>query len=360
MVVVVKRASWVVVAFAAGCGRLDFAPTTSSGDAGAPTARSQLVLSHDPGELLADFPLLVVLDDTRAARDLMLPDASDLRFYDAGGNVLAHEIEQLGAPGAAPMIVWVRVPQIAGASTTLAIDYGRAEPPDATGSVWSEAYRAVWHLVDLTDATPNHHDGAWLGGPMTSAAGIAGPTLAFMIDDAIAIPDAADLAFTTALTVSGWIAPVALDATSGYTCIVARQNGSSVDDDFWLGADNPTAFADSVVSVPSGTQIGTAGHAIPTGTWTHLAMTYDGATERLYVDGAQVTTTTTSGALRDGGHPILIGADHNSNSALPDADFVDGRVDEVRLEAIVRSAGWLAYDDLSVRDELIAYGPVAR
>jgi hypothetical protein len=89
-------------------------------------------------------------------------------------------------------------------------------------------------------------------------------------------------------------------------------------------------------------------------------MTYDGATERLYVDGAQVTTTATSGDVRHGGHPLLIGADHNSSSVLPDADFVDGRLDEVRLESIARSAAWLAYDDLSVRDALIAYGPVAR
>ena len=354
-------AMWVLSA----CGRYHFADhfSGSGGDTAIGGARSQLVLGTDPGELLADFPLLVVLDDQRAARDLMRPDASDLRFYDAGGTVLAYEIEQLGAPGGEPLVAWVRVPAIEGATTTLAIDYADGTPPAlSTDSVWTAGYAGVWHLVDFTDATTNHRDGSLVGAAMAPAAGIAGPTLAFSgaANNAIAIPDDSSLAFDQMLTLSGWLNPLALDAASGYTCIASRQNGAGVNDDFWIGADNPTAFADSVVSVPTGTQLGTPGHAISDATWTAIAMTYDGTTERLYVDGAQVTTTAVTGALLHGAHPILLGADHNSAAGIADADFVDGRIDEVRLESVVRDAAWLRYDNLSVRDQLITYGPVTR
>ncbi len=356
---------WLVVAWlGAGCGRYDFADNGAGADAASGGGmKSQLVLGADPGEPLADFPLLVVLDDQRAARDLMQPDASDLRFYDADGDVLAYEIEQLGAAGGAPLVAWVRVPAIEGATTTLAVDYDDGTPPPlSTDSVWTAGYAGVWHLVDLTDATANHRDGSWVGGAMTAGAGIAGPTLAFAgaAQDAIAIPDDPGLAFGEALTVSGWLAPVALDAASGYTCIASRQNGADVNDDFWIGADNPTSFADSVVSVASGVQLGTPGHAIPVADWTAIAMTYDGTTERLYVDGAQVTTTAVTGALLHGAHPLLLGADHNSSNGVADSDFVDGLIDEVRIEAVVRDAAWLGYDNRSVRDQLITYGPVTR
>jgi hypothetical protein len=382
---VARRAQLVILLLAPGlaCGRLGFdaqpiardgaapadaadAADASLADATSRTSRSQLVLARDPGELLADFPLLVVLDDTRAARDLMLPDASDLRFYDASGAVLPYEIEQLGEAGGPPLVAWVRVPAISGSATTLTVDYADGTPPPlSTDSVWSATYRGVWHLADLHDSTSNHHDATWLGGlaQPTEVAGLVGPTAAFDGSSAGVVADAADLAFTDALTVSGWIEPSALDDPDGYTCITSRQNGSNINDDFWIGADNGTALADSVVSTPTGTQIGGAATLLPIalGAWTGIAMTFDGSAERLYVGGQPVKGTSASGDDLHGSHPILLGADHNSASASPaDADFVHGMIDEVRIEATVRSPAWLAYDHASVLDQLITYGPVTR
>ena len=51
--------------------------------------------------------------------------------------------------------------------------------------------------------------------------------------------------------------------------------------------------------------------ALPLNTWTHLAMTYDGTTLRMFVNGVQVNSlpvtggiTATSGALRIGGNSV--------------------------------------------------------
>jgi hypothetical protein len=86
-------------------------------------------------------------------------------------------------------------------------------------------------------------------------------------------------------------------------------------------------------------------------------VTYDGITERLYRDGVEVRETPVTGAMRHSPNPVVIAADRNAGGN-PDADFFDGTIDEVRLETVVRSPAWIAYDVASMRDELITYGPV--
>jgi hypothetical protein len=65
-----------------------------------------------------------------------------------------------------------------------------------------------------------------------------------------------------------------------------------------------------------------------------------------------------TGNLRHGTHPIYIGADHNSTSANPDADFIDGKIDEIRLETVARTPAWIAYDVAAMKDQVINYGSV--
>jgi hypothetical protein len=351
----------VVVIAGSGCGRIHFDPSSIAADGVTP--RSELVLGTAPGEPLDDFPLMVVLDDTRAARDLMLPDASDLRFFDASGNVLAHEIEQVGSPGGPPLVAWVRVPRIEGTTTRIIVDYGHGTAvPPSTASAWAPPYQAVWHFADLHDSTENHHDGVWRGtGVPPAAQGMCGPTLRFVpaTGDAIEVMDRPNLGLTT-LTISGWLDPTTLVSPSGYVAIVSRENGATTDDDFWLGANGTTPLGS--VSTAGAKQFAvTSAAAIPLDQWTHLVITYDGLVEWLYFDGAAASTASTPGPVLHDSHPIFIGADRNvQGSPAPDADFVSGRVDEIRLESVVRSPAWLAYDDKSMRDQLIRYGPVMR
>jgi Concanavalin A-like lectin/glucanases superfamily len=64
------------------------------------------------------------------------------------------------------------------------------------------------------------------------------------------------------------------------------------------------------------------------GQWHYAVMTYDGTTVRLYIDGAQVATKSTGGAVPDntGTQPVRVGA----NSRAADR-FFTGNVDEVRV-----------------------------
>ncbi|MDQ3970395.1 MAG: PKD domain-containing protein, partial [Thermoproteota archaeon] len=64
------------------------------------------------------------------------------------------------------------------------------------------------------------------------------------------------------------------------------------------------------------------------GQWHYAVMTYDGTTVRLYIDGAQVASKSTAGAVPDntGTQPVRVGA----NSRAADR-FFTGNVDEVRV-----------------------------
>jgi hypothetical protein len=256
----------------------------------------------------------------------------------------------------------VRVPQISGTSTTIDVDYGHGAPvAPSPDSVWVADYALVMHFASLADATRNHHDATWAGGTMSAADGKIGPTFDFDgTNDAMVIADAADLDFGTHITVSGWINSRSLASGSGFFAIVSRQNGASIHDDFWLGVDAMVDQACTIVSTPQGFQLGPTTEPVILDTWTHLVMTYDGAIERLYADGLEVGTFVVSGAIFHDAKPILIGADHNAGGAPPSADFVNGLLDEVRLEHTTRTPAWIAYDELSQRDDLIAYGPVNR
>ena len=60
-------------------------------------------------------------------------------------------------------------------------------------------------------------------------------------------------------------------------------------------------------------------------TWTHLAVTYDGATLRLYVNGVQVSSRAQTGNLVTSANPLQIGGDSIYGQ------YFQGTIDEVRI-----------------------------
>ena len=79
----------------------------------------------------------------------------------------------------------------------------------------------------------------------------------------------------------------------------------------------------SIAGGTYGDAYGTA--ALPANTWTHLAVTYDGSTVRLYVNGTQVGSVAHTGAIATSTNPLQIGGD-----SIYGQYFV-GLIDEVRV-----------------------------
>lgn len=75
--------------------------------------------------------------------------------------------------------------------------------------------------------------------------------------------------------------------------------------------------------------------------WTHLAGTYDGATLKIFKNGAQVSTMTlpTTAAINNAGGVLRIGDGDQSN---PGNETWNGQIDELRVWPFPRTAGEIA------------------
>ncbi|HEY1553179.1 MAG TPA: LamG domain-containing protein [Kofleriaceae bacterium] len=351
--------SWLVAcALLASCGRSNFdghdadAAADGAGDAVGPSARALLSLDRlDPGVELDDFPLLVTLDDTRAARDLLDATASNIRFFDSSGNLLAHELDQIGAPNGPPLLAWVRMPAIVGLTTTLTVEVGGGLPPPSTQSVWSSDYVAVYHLNDGHDSTKNDHTALPQGAPAFEPypnCAIGGCQSLNGTADFFSIADMATLALPKP-TISGWIYQRS-SSTIGMA-LVSRQAGGLAQD-FFLGTTNNAA--DAQATVTGGLSNEVKGAAVTIGDWYHFTMKLDGTSLWLYVNGSPAGSGADAGSLEHDATPIVLGA------ASGQSAYLDGMIDEIRLESVPRFDDWVHYEHAAMQDKAIDYGPIVR
>ena len=301
---------------------------------------------------LADFTLLVSLTDADLGTNAQ-SDGSDIRFTASDGSTpLAHEIENYDA-GTGALDVWVRIPTLDSAtSTTIYLYYGASDAPaqiDVRGT-WSNEFEAAWHLSrdpagtapQLDDSTVRNHDGSSRG------AMIGGDLVPGLIDDAVDFDGANDMLETDpfdlsmgALTMSGW---VNLDSYGTDPRIVTKayDDANSI---FELAVTNTgnvrsRLFLDGSENLVIGT-----GGGVTLGSWHHVAMTWDGATIKLYVDGTEVASQAASGSIdTDSGMPVTIGGITSLDRQL------DGSIDEVRLVRIARSAAWIGASESNQRN----------
>ena len=172
----------------------------------------------------------------------------------------------------------------------------------------------------VTDASGRGNTGTITGATRT-ASGRHGAALTFDgVNDWVTVPDSAPLDLTTRATVEAWVNPTAL-GTAWRTAVLKEQPGQLV---YGLYANND-------LGRPSG-HLYTTGDLFSNGTaplalntWSHLAMTWDGTTQRLFVNGTQVATralggtlVNSAGALRFGGNGVW-------------SEWFAGSLDEIRV-----------------------------
>jgi len=66
----------------------------------------------------------------------------------------------------------------------------------------------------------------------------------------------------------------------------------------------------------------------------------DGSNLKIYKDGVEIASTSKTGAIRENTWKIAIG-NNPDNTSTSFASW-DGKIDEVRISDIARSAGWIA------------------
>jgi chitodextrinase len=189
----------------------------------------------------------------------------------------------------------------------------------------------------VTDLSGRGNSGT-ASGTTWSASGKYGKALSFNgTGSVVTIPDAASLDLTTGMTLEAWVNPSALGTvpSSWRTVLYKEQTGGMV---YALYANNGSG-ARPAGQVNIGGEQNVVGSAqLPLNAWTHLAVTYDGASLKLYVSGTQVGSKAQSGSIPVSNSSLKLGG----NTVW--GEYFAGLIDEVRVYNRALSPAEIATD----------------
>jgi hypothetical protein len=185
----------------------------------------------------------------------------------------------------------------------------------------------------------------------TWAPGRYGDSLSFENpEDCVTVPDSESLQLGEEATVEAWVKPTGALASDP---IVFKEAGSDFSYVMGLGLTH-TGRAESYLRFEGEEENVRSPEDVEVGVWTHLAVTYDGAYLRLYVNGALTSTQAVSnpGSLLTSEGPLHIGCAPAYNENFR------GRIDEVRVYDRALSAAEVGLD-METPLETPKAGPVA-
>jgi len=174
----------------------------------------------------------------------------------------------------------------------------------------------------VADVSGNGNTGTINGATWTTAGRFGGALSFNGTSNMVTIADSSSLDLTVGMTLEAWVFPTATP-TNGRSIIAKEQPGDIV---YSLHASSrPNHRPATMVFVAGSERQLIGGTRVSTNTWVHLAATYDGTTQRLYVNGVQVASRAQTGPIVTSNSPLRIGG----NAVF--GEFFQGRIDEVRI-----------------------------
>src|SRR5262249_20021150 len=199
---------------------------------------------------------------------------------------------------------------ISGAATTQAAS--------ATGLVAAYAFDEGSGST-VADASGNGNTGTVANATWTNS-GKYGGALSFNGTSArVNVPNSASLQLSSGMTLEAWVNPAAV--SSAWRDVIYKG-----DDNYYLEATSSSGgrpAGGAIIGGSYGEAYGAA--ALTANSWAHLALTYDGATVRLYVNGTQVSSTAKSGGILTSTNQLQIGGDGLYGQ------YFNGLIDEGRI-----------------------------
>jgi hypothetical protein len=177
--------------------------------------------------------------------------------------------------------------------------------------------------TSVGDASGNNNSGVVAGNAAWTTQGRFGPALSFDgVDDLVTIPDAASLDLTNGMTLEAWVNPTAL---SGWRTIMMKEINAGLAYAFYANdnAPKPAAYVHLANQSQSSGVSGTS--QVPLNAWTHVAVTFDGGTERMFINGVEVSSAPASGSIVQSSNSLRIGG----NAVW--GEYFAGLIDEVRI-----------------------------
>jgi hypothetical protein len=176
--------------------------------------------------------------------------------------------------------------------------------------------------------------------------GVTGKALHFDgSNDYALVADANDLRFTGSFTIEAWVRRSVLGVAHA---IIAKDEGSSKRNYLALILSNGQIEFSWRDIVASSTRKATSSNGITDNAWHHVACVYDAGAgqSRVYIDGTQAASSSTSGTPYTGPESVRFGARGASSGGGAISDPLNGDVDLVRITNGVRYTGSFTPPDL--------------
>ena len=305
---------------------------------------------------LTNFPIAVILNSTRFSFSKARSDGYDIRFADEAGNLLKYERERHDATNQVAEY-HVKIPSLtAGQNYEFYIYYGNPDASDGADptNVWDSNFRAVWHLKDYTsnsvkDSTSNglignkvnNNEPLEVDGKIGKAQSFDGT------NDYIEVARSSVTEPTTAITVEAWV----FNPTNQKRSVVHHWYGYTLEF-FHLGGSS-LHEAGFVIYTTSGSKHLNSTVEPQFNQWLYLVGTYDSSTGqmRLYENATLTAQYTHSGTLVYSNRPLRFGCRSDS------FEYFYGKIDEIRISDVARSAAWIKASYHSGNDTLLSFGP---
>jgi hypothetical protein len=190
---------------------------------------------------------------------------------------------------------------------------------DAPLSYWRLGETSGTTAADVTGKHPGSYVNGTLLGQGSLLTGDANPSASFDgVNDHVRVANTTALQIGTPLSLETWIRPTSIPATGAFASVLTKAESYSLQ-------FNGPRLELTIMQAGARKRLQAPAGAIVAGQTYHVVGTYDGTTQRLYVNGALVASAALTGAASSSTNPLVIGSWTGTN------EFFAGRVDEVAV-----------------------------
>ena len=241
-----------------------------------------------------------------------------------------------GTPATGTRTVYAQFQDKAGTWSTSFTDTINLAPLTAyAGAVAADSPAGYWRLgeasgVSAQDAT-GQNPGTYEGAPGLGAASLLdtdpGNTAVGFdgVNDDVLVPSSASLGFTNGLSLEAWIKPAALPVAGAFASIASKAESYSLQ-------FNGPRLEFTVIQNGTRRRLQAPAGAVAAGSRYHVVATYDGTTQRLYLNGTLAASAALTGAATVTANPLRIGSWNGAK------EFFRGTIDDVAAYGSVLSA----------------------
>ena len=173
------------------------------------------------------------------------------------------------------------------------------------------------------DRSGNGNNGTLVNGVAWYGAGKYGNAVNFDgTNDRIDVADSSSLDLRSGMTLEAWVRPT---ASSGYRTVILKEVPGELAYALYAADSDHSSRPSGWARISSSSSYADGTGALPLSVWSHIAVTFDGSSLRMYVNGALTRTTAVSGSMVVSSMPLRIGG----NTIW--GEYFRGQIDEVRV-----------------------------